>query len=153
MEQTERSILDQRNEARIGNTFGEQSLTCYKYKSLNSNDWDLLLVDQPEDDISHSKINSELASYLNTLRATHQIIMITLNPLLVVNLDVDNVIVLEVKAGKLDITSGYLESAGVLEKVAEHMDGGKMLLEEGSGHMEHLLIVSGAAESQEIDIR
>ena len=124
MEQTERSILDQRNEARIGNTFGEQSLIYYKYKSFNSNDWDLLLVDQPEDDISHSKINSELASYLNTLRATHQIIMVTHNPLLVVNLDVDNVIVLEEKAGKLDVTSGCLESIGILEKVAEHMDGG-----------------------------
>lgn len=33
--------------------------------------------------------------------------------------------VLEEKAGKLLVTSGCLESEGVLEKVAEHMDGGK----------------------------
>lgn len=125
MKEADHSILDQRSESKIGNTFGEQSLTFYKYKSFNRNDWDVLIVDQPEDDISHSRINSELVSYLNSLRSTHQVVMVTHNPLLVVNLDVDNVLVLEEKASKLAVTSGCLESAGILEKVAEHMDGGK----------------------------
>lgn len=125
MKEADTSILDQRSENKIGNTFGEQSLTFYKYKSFNKNDWDVLIVDQPEDDISHSRINSELISYLNSLRSSHQVIMVTHNPLLVVNLDVDNVVILEEKAGKLLVTSGCLESEGVLEKVAEHMDGGK----------------------------
>lgn len=125
MEEADPSILDQRSENKIGNTFGEQSLTFYKYKSFNKSDWDVLIVDQPEDDISHSRINSELIAYLNSLRSSHQVIMVTHNPLLVVNLDVDNVVVLEEKAGKLLVTSGCLESEGVLEKVAEHMDGGK----------------------------
>ena len=125
MKEADTSILDQRSDNKIGNTFGEQSLTFYKYKSFNKNDWDVLIVDQPEDDISHSRINSELISYLDSLRSSHQVIMVTHNPLLVVNLDVDNVVVLEEKAGKLLVTSGCLESEGVLEKVAEHMDGGK----------------------------
>lgn len=129
MKEADTSILDQRSENKIGNTFGEQSLTFYKYKSFNKNDWDVLIVDQPEDDISHSRINSELIAYLNSLRSTHQVIMVTHNPLLVVNLDVDNVVVLEEKAGKLLVTSGCLESEGVLEKVAEHMDGGKNAIE------------------------
>lgn len=129
MEKSEPSIHDQRSKGRIGNTFGEQSLTYYKYKSFNSNDWDVLIIDQPEDDISHSRINSELIEYLNNLRSTHQIIMVTHNPLLVVNLDVDNVIVLEKQAGQLEIMSGCLESPGILDRVAEHMDGGKTAIQ------------------------
>lgn len=129
MEESETSIHDQRSKGRIGNTFGEQSLTYYKYKSFNSNDWDVLIIDQPEDDISHSRINSELIEYLNNLRSTHQIIMVTHNPLLVVNLDVDNVIVLEKKANQLEVMSGCLESPGILDRVAEHMDGGKAAIQ------------------------
>lgn len=129
MERSEPSIHDQRSKGQIGNTFGEQSLTYYKYKSFNSNDWDVLIIDQPEDDISHSRINSELIEYLNNLRSTHQIIMVTHNPLLVVNLDVDNVIVLEKKAGQLEVISGCLESPGILDRVAEHMDGGKAAIQ------------------------
>lgn len=129
MEESEPSIHDQRSKGRIGNTFGEQSLTYYKYKSFNSNDWDVLIIDQPEDDISHSRINSELIAYLNNLRSTHRIIMVTHNPLLVVNLDVDNVIVLEKKTGQLEVVSGCLESPGILDRVAEHMDGGKAAIQ------------------------
>lgn len=129
MESTEPSILDQRSKGKIGNTFGEQSLTFYKYKSFNSGDWDVLIVDQPEDDISHSRINEELIEYFNNLRATHQIIMVTHNPLLVVNLDADNVIVLEKESDKLNVISGCLESPGILDKVANHMDGGRAAIQ------------------------
>jgi hypothetical protein len=52
---------------------------------------------------------------------------VTHNPLLVINLDADNVIITEVKNGKLTCKSGCLEDDdnGILDYVANNMDGGK----------------------------
>lgn len=58
--------------------------------------------------------------------------MVTHNPLLVVNQDVDNVIVMQKKKGEPLVTAGCLESesdseneVAVLDLVAEIMDGGR----------------------------
>ena len=63
---------------------------------------------------------------------TKQIIFITHNPQLVVNLDVDNVIILEQdEKSNIDIKYGALEYEGdekILDKVAEMLDGGKEVL-------------------------
>lgn len=124
-EKTECSILDMRSKTMLGNTLGEQSLTFYKYETYNNEGWDVMVVDQPEDDISHNRINVELIDYFNNVRSSHQIIMVTHNPLLVVNQDVDNVIVLDQNGGTTSILAGCLESDGILDKVASHMDGGR----------------------------
>lgn len=129
-EKTESSIHDQRSNKALGNTLGEQSLTYYKYETYNGQDWDVIFIDQPEDDISHSRIHENLIDYFNSIRVSHQIIMVTHNPLLVVNQDVDNVIVINQKEGKAAISSGCLESAGILDEVAEHMDGGRRAIKQ-----------------------
>lgn len=129
--ETKDYILDPDND-RIGNTLGEMSLTYYKYQSQNDTAPHILIIDQPEDNISNNKIHDSLIGYINTLRYDNQIIMVTHNPLLVVNQDVDNVIVLEVENGNIKITSGCLESTEeepVLPKIAKIMDGGRKAIE------------------------
>jgi hypothetical protein len=126
-EATETFITDA-NDNKVGNTLGELSLTYYKYQTQNNDSWDVFLVDQPEDNISNFRINRHLSDYLNSLRYEKQIIMITHNPLLVVNQDVDNVIALEMIDGRIEATFGCLESMDngiVLEKIADLMDGGR----------------------------
>ena len=73
-------------------------------------------------------MSSHLTDYFNGLRLRSQVIIVTHSPLLVVNQDADNVIVL--KQGKekpLDVSFGCLESNDkgvILEEVANIMDGG-----------------------------
>lgn len=114
----------------MGNTLGEKSLVYYKYLTYEeNNEYNILYIDQPEDNISNIRIASDLKNYLNNLRNNKQIIFVTHNPLLVINLDVDNVIIMENKGGKIDIQSGCLEYNDNLNRIAELLDGGKELIE------------------------
>lgn len=99
----------------------------------DSKNTNLLVFDQPEDDVSQNKISNELIDIMNLARKKKQIIFITHNPQLVVNLDVDNVIILELdEASNIDIKYGALEyeenEEKILDKVADMLDGGKEVL-------------------------
>ncbi|OUO31698.1 AAA family ATPase [Olsenella sp. An293] len=122
------TIFDGENKA-TGNTLGERALTYYKYLSYGPSKADVFIADQPEDNISNQRIGDELIEYLGDLRRRSQIIIVTHSPLLVVNLDADNVIVLRRdKEGSERVVSGCLESeddGSVLSEVASILDGGK----------------------------
>lgn len=122
------TILDGEDKA-TGNTLGERALTYYKYLSYGSAGADVFIVDQPEDNISNQRIISDLIEYLADLRRRSQVIIVTHSPLLVVNLDADNVIALKSgKKGLRQVISGCLESedtGSVLSEVASILDGGK----------------------------
>ena len=114
--------------AKMGNTLGEMSLTYYRYVTSAQASLSVFMADQPEDNISNNRVSSHLTDYFNGLRLRSQVIIVTHSPLLVVNQDADNVIVL--KQGKekpLDVSFGCLESNDkgvILEEVANIMDGG-----------------------------
>lgn len=111
----------------IGGTLGEQAIAYYKFQAANAAKDKVILIDQPEDNVSNSSIASNLVPDISKLRYDRQVVLVTHNPLLVVNLDVDNVIVLEHRGGKLAAHSGCLESTDngdILDLVANHMDGG-----------------------------
>ena len=113
----------------IGNTPGEISLVYYKFTIQEADDdYNVLIIDQPEDDINPNRINIYLNKYLNSLKDTKQVIIITHNPLLVVNLDVDNVFhltktndIIEIKNGSLEYEN---ENYSILDLVKENLDGG-----------------------------
>lgn len=119
----------------IGNTLGEMSLSYYKYYTQDTANWRVLIIDQPEDNISNNNIRKNLINYFNNIRDNKQLIFVTHNPLLVVNLDVDNVIFVKNKDGVLNIESGCLEyeneqeQTSILNLIAESMDGGKETIE------------------------
>lgn len=134
---TEHEIKDQATKkAIIGNTFGEKALIYYEVlldKSIS--DRDVILIDQPEDNISNKRISEELTSAIQKLRDNAQVIIVTHNPLLVVNLDVDNVVIASGKRNKagqfeLSVVSGCLEDEEChsLEWIANYMDGGEKAL-------------------------
>lgn len=128
---TDKFIHDIKSADKVGGTLGELSLAYYKYKTYNMGYLDLILIDQPEDNISNRKILKELIEYFGKLRDKVQIVIVTHNPLLVVNLDADNVIYLDNKENRLAVTWGCLEDekSGILKLVAKHMDGGKAAVE------------------------
>lgn len=126
-----RYIREDDSTKNIGGTLGEMSLVYYKFNTYNNSEWDIIMIDQPEDNISNSRISQELITYLNNLRDKKQVIIVTHNPLLVVNLDVDNVVFLNKVNNKIDVYSGCLEDEEnrILEFIATSMDGGKEMIE------------------------
>lgn len=131
MKKSEEFIMEAGSDVKEGRTLGQISLTYYKYHLNAENTAEVVCVDQPEDNLSNSLIQNKLITYLNALRDTRQLIIVTHNPLLVVNLDADNVIKVEMKNGKLKTVDGCLEddSNGILKYIAENMDGGKESIE------------------------
>mgnify|MGYP000965347975 CR=1 FL=1 len=129
---TKEYITDADNQ-QLGSTLGEMSLSYYKFFTQDSDDWNILIVDQPEDNISNNNINQKLISYFQDIRNKKQIIFVTHNPLLVVNLDADNVIFLKKENNIISITDGCLEyeddKTKILELIAKNMDGGKETIE------------------------
>lgn len=117
----------------IGSTLGEQSLAYFKYITEYETEKCIFLIDQPEDHISNNNISNKLIRYLNSIRRTKQIIIVTHNPLLVVNLDVEQVIVVEKSNNKINLLPGCLEleneEVNMLKLIADNMDGGKMAIE------------------------
>lgn len=124
-EKTTRYIMNA-SDTKVGSTLGEQSLTYYEYSSLRSDNIDVFVVDQPEDHISNARISTKLTEFFNRMRGDKQIILVTHSPLLVVNQDADNVIVLneDKDTNKLNVQCGCLESEGILGQIAEKMEGG-----------------------------
>lgn len=117
----------------VGNTLGEMSLAYYKYQTHSIGEWDLLIIDQPEDNVSNNRISKDLIQHFNHLRLSSkkQIIFVTHSPLLVVNLDVDNVIHLSMENNLIKVKSGCLEDEenDILGLIASTMDGGKENIE------------------------
>lgn len=111
----------------LGNTLGEMSLAYFKFTMQNDNR-DIYLIDQPEDHISNLNITRKLITYFNAIRNEKQLIIVSHNPLLVVNQDVDNVIFISKTNDKIEAKYGSLEyeddNYSILDLIAEHMDGG-----------------------------
>lgn len=128
LEEESYTVLETTSKQKMGNTLGEKAIVFYRYITRKCSDKYVYLIDQPEDNISNPKIISELIKYISELRDKTQVIFVTHNPLLVINLDVDNLIYLHNNNGKIDAISGCLEDDGILNVVAENMDGGKEAL-------------------------
>ena len=119
----------------MGNTPGEISIVFYDFKfQEENNDVTVILIDQPEDDISNTRISKKLIEYINQIRDKKQIIMVTHNPMLVVNLDVDNVVCVNknykkqifIKNGCLEYENGNYK---IIDEIADQMDGGLEVIE------------------------
>ena len=123
-------ILYKNKDMELGNSQGKNALI---YLDVLSGDKtkSLYIVDQPGDDISHTKLKNNVIEIFRRMSLNKQVLFVTHKPELVVNLDVDNVIILkeDEKTGKIEITNGALEfedgNINILKDVADILDGGE----------------------------
>lgn len=105
------------------------SLAYLRYFIQNDDEHPVVFLDQPEDHISNQHISQELIEYFDQIRYEKQVFIVTHNPLLVVNLDVDQVIFLRKTNNRIEFVSGPLEmddaNGNMLEIIASNMDGGR----------------------------
>ncbi|MBP3461576.1 MAG: hypothetical protein J6K21_04110 [Bacilli bacterium] len=128
------SISEISSKENIGNTPGEISLVYYKFLIQEADkEFYVLVIDQPEDDINPSRIKNYLLKYLSSIKDKKQVILVTHNPLLVVNLDVDNVIHLTKVNNKIEVKNGSLEYENdkytILDLIKNNLDGGYKAIE------------------------
>lgn len=119
-----------------GATPGQQSLSFFKCLVASNDTNKLIVIDQPEDNISQKNIAVFLSNYLRKLaydsKTKHQLFVVTHNPYIVVNADSDNVVCLTCKNQKIKCVSGCLEDEdnGIMKFIADNMDGGKKAIED-----------------------
>ena len=121
-------ISEVKSKANVGNTPGEISLVYYKFLlQEKESDFYVIAIDQPEDDINPKRIKQFLLQFLDYIRDKKQVLIVTHNPMLVVNLDVDNVIYLNKENDLIDIKYGALEydkDYSILDLIRDNLDGG-----------------------------
>ncbi|ATG97161.1 hypothetical protein [Mesoplasma lactucae] len=121
-------IINNSYDSEKGSTPGEEAKIYIKYKLTKAeNNNAIIMFDQPEDNISNKNIN-EIIETINAIRDEHQIIIITHNPLLAINLDADNIIFLEANKKTKKITPKF----GCLEQV-DPFDTTKLIIDEMEG--------------------
>jgi hypothetical protein len=100
---------------------------------LSLDEWDTrpLLIDQPEENLDPSSVQSDLVPFFRDAAKRRQIIMVTHNANLVVNSDADQVIVASAVRKKPDqiptvvYASGGLESPSIRTAVCDLLEGGE----------------------------
>ncbi|QLY40720.1 hypothetical protein HF295_07600 [Hujiaoplasma nucleasis] len=125
------SIVDSENGLK-NQSPGKNAITYLRLKNI-SNQENIYVIDQPEDQIGPTDIKKKLKSILRKLASKSQIIMITHNPYLVVNLDVDNVIQLDNTSGKMEVSFGALyhkDNGNIIDIVANSLEGGYEAIKE-----------------------
>lgn len=107
---------------------GFNSKIYFEILSYQDKDEGIYIIDQPEDDVSQTSIKKFLLEDFKEMSNHRQIIIITHNPQFIVNLDVDNIIFIERKDGKININYGALEykdnKIDMLNIISENIDGG-----------------------------
>lgn len=133
MKKEEDFIMEASYNKDIGNTPGELSLAYYKFIIQKNNSWEILLLDQPEENISNKKIYNDFIKHISGLKDNKQIIIVTHNPLLIINLDVDNVVHIKKNKKEIVVSNGCLEyednDYNILSLIASDIDGGYEAIE------------------------
>lgn len=118
---------------KIARTFGEMSKLYYQnIFAETSQNFHVIMIDQPEDNISPLSIKNSICKTIENLSGEKQLFIVTHNPLIAVNLDPDLVIFLKQVNQNLEIVFGPLdlEDGEMIEIISKNMDGGREVVNE-----------------------
>lgn len=91
---------------------------------LSQSDNDVVIIDQPEDDLDNQVVYSEFIKRLKEKKATTQFIFATHNANIPVLGDAERVIAAENKGGKMSAISGTIDSKQSHQQIVDIMEGG-----------------------------
>lgn len=92
---------------------------------LTLKDSDLIIIDQPEDDLDNQTIYNDVIKVLKKLKGSTQFIFATHNPNLPVLGDSDQTVTCSYLNKKIDINSGSVDNVEIREDIVNIMEGGK----------------------------
>ncbi|MBU2926429.1 hypothetical protein Q4530_17290 [Colwellia sp. 1_MG-2023] len=91
---------------------------------LSQNDNDLLLIDQPEDDLDNQTIYEDVVKLVRTMKPKQQFIFATHNANFPVLGDSDQLVACELSEGKIDLHVGSIDNKISQQKIVKVMEGG-----------------------------
>ena len=92
---------------------------------LTQSDNDIILIDQPEDDLDNKIIYDELISTIIEKKQGVQFIFATHNANIPVLGDAERVLVVEYQDTKIDVNQGNIDSDETHQQIVDIMEGGK----------------------------
>jgi chromosome segregation protein len=101
-----------------------QRATALMLFLLGQKDFDLLIIDQPEDDLDNQTIYTEVIKRLLDLKGQCQIIFATHSPNIPVLGDAERIFRCEFAPGGIRIVSGSIDNSAVQDEVVAVMEGG-----------------------------
>lgn len=109
-------------------SIGQRGTLLLKIYLATSSEKQILLIDQPEDNLDNNFIANELVPLLRSVKKVRQIIMATHNANLVVNTDSDQIIVacIDNKEDGSPYNSGGIENPEINENIKNILEGGEV---------------------------
>lgn len=92
---------------------------------LTLNDNDVIIIDQPEDDLDNQTIYNDVLKLLRNMKNSTQFIFATHNPNIPVLGDCEQVITCHYKTNEIDINFGSIDNATTRKDIVNIMEGGE----------------------------
>jgi predicted ATPase len=96
---------------------------------LNQESCNLVMIDQPEDNLGNTFKNETLIDLLRDIKFERQIIIVTHNPSIVVYGDAENIILAENEKGQIKYSQMVLENKDYQKTIIDNLDGGKAIFD------------------------
>ena len=101
-----------------------QRATALMLFLLSQDDIDVLIVDQPEDDLDNQTVYAEIVSRILEKKGRHQIIFATHNPNIPVLGDAEQIVRCRFAPGGIDIAQGAVDNRSIQREIVSVMEGG-----------------------------
>lgn len=102
-----------------------QRATALMLFLLSQKDFDILIVDQPEDDLDNQTLYNEVIKRLLALKGERQVIFATHSPNIPVLGDADQIVRCRYSESHVDLASGGIDSPAMQKEIIDVMEGGE----------------------------
>ena len=99
-------------------------------KDIIENNYDLIIFDQPEDNLDVETVKTKLIEKVRTMKLTKQIVIVSHSAPLVVNGDANNIIVCKCENEKFIYQNGGFCEEEMRKEVVKILDGGEKYMKE-----------------------
>jgi predicted ATPase len=96
---------------------------------LSQNDHDLLIIDQPEDDLDNETLYNEIVTRILALKGRRQLVFVTHSPTIPVLGDAEQVVACAYSPGSIRTSTGGVDAPTIQDEVIRVMEGGQVALE------------------------
>jgi predicted ATPase len=102
-----------------------QRATALMLFLLSQKDYDILIVDQPEDDLDNQTLYNEVIRRLLAMKGQRQVIFATHSPNIPVLGDADQIVVCRYAENRVDLETGGIDRPAMQREIIDVMEGGK----------------------------
>jgi len=123
------TYLDYGNNGNSKNKSPGYNAEMYLKTVLQQDNCNLVMIDQPEDNLGNTFKNEALINILREFKFKKQLILVTHNPSIVVYGDAENIIIAENDKSQISYNQLVLERKDSQKQIIDNLDGGKAIFD------------------------